>query len=105
MKCPMKGMTHGGEGHSVAKMATGVMAASAGKQASRGLMSKLSRHPWALIGIGAVAGYMIHKYRKEIIGGVSNVGDKSKDFVMQQKENLEDIVAEVKQSDEDSSTR
>jgi len=104
MKCPMKGMTHGGEGHSVAKMATGVMAASAGKHASKGIMSKLSRHPLVLISLGAVAGYMIHKYRKQIVSGATDIGDKSKDFVMQQKENLEDIVAEVKQSDEDSST-
>ena len=102
MKCPMKGMDHGSHGHTIAKAVTGAVAVSTGKKTGRGMMSQLAKHPWALLGIGLVGGYMIHKYRKNIIGCANGLGDKSKDFVMQQKENLEDIVAETKQSSEDT---
>lgn len=75
-------------------------AVSAGAHTGKRLMQKISKHPLLLIGIGAVAGYFVHKYRKEIIASVSTVTDKGKDFVLQQRENLEDIVAEAKESEE-----
>ncbi len=75
-------------------------AMSAGAHTGKKLMQKISKHPLLLIGIGAVAGYFVHKYRKEIIASVSSATDRSKDFVLQQKENLEDIVAETKESEE-----
>ncbi|MGZ8227443.1 MAG: hypothetical protein ACXWT3_12535 [Methylococcaceae bacterium] len=61
------------------------------------LMIKAAKHPVVVFGLGLVAGYMIFKYRKEIISGTTKVVDASKDFVLQQKENLEDIVAEAKE--------
>jgi hypothetical protein len=30
-------------------------------------MNILSRHPWFIVGLGVIAGYHLHKYRKEII--------------------------------------
>jgi hypothetical protein len=50
-----------------------------------------------LIGVGMVAGYLLHKYRKEIIRSVDNTVNKSKDFVQNQKESLDDIVAEARE--------
>jgi hypothetical protein len=44
-----------------------------------------------------VAGVLVYKYRKEIIAGATKVVDTGKDFVLQQKENLEDMVAETKE--------
>ncbi len=61
------------------------------------LMSNIAKHPLLVFGLGAVAGYLVYKYRKEIISGTTSVVDAGKDFVLQQKENLEDIVAESKE--------
>ena len=61
------------------------------------LMGKVVKHPAIIFGLGVVAGYFVYKYRKEIISGTTKVVDAGKDFVLQQKENLEDIVAETKE--------
>jgi len=73
---------------------------SAGAQSGKTLMSKLTKHPLLILGIGIAAGYYAHKYRKEIISSVNSAGEKGKDFVLQQKENLEDMVAETKESED-----
>lgn len=59
------------------------------------LMSKAAKHPVLVFGLGMVAGYLVYKYRKEIIANASKTYDAGKDFVLQQKESLEDIVAEA----------
>jgi ABC-type polysaccharide/polyol phosphate export permease len=61
------------------------------------IMSKLAKHPVLVFGLGVAAGYLVYKYRKNIISSAAKVVDSSKDFVLQQKENLEDIVAETKE--------
>lgn len=76
-----------------------VAAASAGGS----LMSRLTRHPLLMFGLGVVAGIVVYKYRKEIIATVTTVGEKGKDFVLQGKENLEDIVAESREEGESES--
>ena len=60
-------------------------------------MSKITKNPVIVFGLGVVAGYMVYKYRKEIIASTTKVVDAGKDFVLQQKENLEDLVAEAKE--------
>jgi len=62
------------------------------------LMSKLSKHPAVIFGLGVVAGFLVYKYRKEIISSATNTIDAGKDFILHQKENLEDIVAEAKEN-------
>ena len=94
-------ITHiGMNGHEVSTTLIKGAVMSAGAQTGKTLMSKITKHPLLLVGIGMVAGYYAHKYRKEIISSVTSAGDKGKDFVLQQKENLEDIVAESKESPE-----
>jgi hypothetical protein len=61
------------------------------------LMSKVSKHPILVFGLGMVAGYFVYRYRKEIIANATKTIDAGKDFVLHQKENLEDIVAEAKE--------
>ncbi|WP_225616350.1 hypothetical protein [Methylomonas albis] len=61
------------------------------------LMTKLAKHPLLVFGAGMVAGYFVYKYRKEIISNATKTIDAGKDFVLHQKENLEDIVAEAKE--------
>ena len=71
--------------------------ASASVQSGGKLISKAKKHPLLVFGLGIAAGYVIYKYRKEIIGGATKMVDGGKDFVLHQKENLEDIVAETKE--------
>lgn len=61
------------------------------------LMTKASKHPLLVFSLGMVAGFFIYKYRKKIISSASKTIDAGKDFVLHQKENLEDIVAEAKE--------
>lgn len=60
-------------------------------------MSKIIKNPAMVFGLGVVTGYFIYKYRKDIINNTNKVVDAGKDFILQQKENLEDIVAEAKE--------
>lgn len=61
------------------------------------IMSNIAKHPVLVFGLGIAAGYIAYKYRKDIIASATKVVDSGKDFVLQQKENLEDIVAETKE--------
>jgi hypothetical protein len=79
-------------------------AAVANTQAGKGFMSILARHPLLVFGLGVAAGYYAHKYRKEIIDSATRASEKGKDFVLNQKENLEDLVAECKECADDSGT-
>jgi len=62
------------------------------------VMNKISKNPIVVFGLGLVTGYFVYKYRKEIINKTSKTIDIGKDFVLQQKENLEDIVAEAREN-------
>ncbi len=62
-------------------------------------MSKIVKHPALVFGLGVATGFLVYKYRKEIIANASKTYESGKDFILQQKESLEDLVAEVKESD------
>ena len=94
----MKGMNHAHHyGHGVGKQIVKGSMASATVKSGGKLMGKLAKHPVLVFGLGVAAGYLIYKYRKEIISNVNKATDAGKDFVLQQKENLEDMVAEAKE--------
>ncbi|MGR9087124.1 MAG: hypothetical protein ACU841_08630 [Gammaproteobacteria bacterium] len=78
------------------KVVQGGVASAAARKGGK-LMSTVGKHPVLVFGLGAVAGVLIYKYRKQIIAGANKVVDSGKDFILQQKENLEDIVAETKE--------
>lgn len=71
--------------------------ATATVQTGGKLISKAAKHPILVFSLGVVAGYLVYKYRKEIISSTTRAVDAGKDFMLQQKENLEDIVAESKE--------
>lgn len=71
--------------------------ATASLSTGKNLITKAAKHPVLVFGLGVVAGYLVYRYRKEIISSATKVVDAGKDFVLQQKENLEDIVAESKE--------
>ncbi len=81
-------------------LAKGAIMATTGYMVSKGLGGLLLRNPWVAIGLGLVAGYMVHKYEKEIVAAVVKTAGMGKDFVMQQKETLADLVEEAKEAEE-----
>lgn len=98
--CPMMGMEMGPMMAAPAnpmKPAAAIAVVTAGVNPGRSLLRRLARNPWVWFGLGVAAGILIHRYRKEIISTVVKMGEKGKDFVLQQKESLEDIVAETQE--------
>ena len=65
--------------------------------ASKSISRALVGHPLALFSTGIVAGYLTHKYRREIIIVGSRTAMESKNFVLRQRENLLDLVAESRE--------
>lgn len=97
----MMGTGAGMMSHPVAK---GAMMAATGYAATRTLVGHgLLRNPLMLLagGIagGIAVGYLLHKHEKEIVLAVSKAIGMGKDFVMQQRENLDDLVAEAKETE------
>ncbi len=82
----------------------GAMMAASGFVAGRGLLGASPfRNPLLLLagGIagGIAAGYLLHKHEKEVILALSKLSGMGKDFVLQQRENLDDLVAEAKETE------
>ena len=81
-------------------MTQGAMMAATGCAAGRGLIGGvLLRSPLLLIGAGLVAGYLVHKYEKEIVLAATKAMGMGKDFALQQKEHLSDLVAEAQEQE------
>lgn len=88
---------HDAHGSSMAKQVAAGTLSTATVTTGGKLMSKAAKHPVLVFGLGMVAGYFVYKYRKEIISSATKTIDAGKDFILHQKENLEDIVAEAKE--------
>lgn len=81
-------------------MTQGAMMAATGFAAGRGLIGGvLLRSPLLLIGAGLVAGYLVHKYEKEIVLAATKAMGMGRDFALQQKEHLSDLVAEAQEQE------
>jgi len=75
-------------------VAKGVAVSGVRKKAGKSFLGKVFSHPLVLFGLGVAVGYTIHKYRKEIIHSANRAAEQGKDFVLQQRENLEDLLGE-----------
>ena len=90
-------------GHAMSTpLAKGAMMAASGFAAGRGLLGfSILRNPLTLLAAGVAggiaAGFLLHKYEKEIIEGLSKATGMGKDFALQQKENLNDLMAEAQE--------
>ena len=90
-------------GHAMSTpLAKGAMMAASGFAAGRGLLGfSLLRNPLTLLAAGVAggiaAGFLLHKYEKENIEGLSKATGMGKDFALQQKENLNDLMAEAQE--------
>ena len=85
-----------------APLAKGAAVAATGFAAGRGLLgASLLRNPLTLLAVGVAggiaAGFLLHKYEKEIIEGLSKATGMGKDFALQQQENLNDLMAEAQE--------
>jgi len=79
-------------------MASGAMMAAGGYAAGKGLLgpgTALLRNPLVLLAAGVAAGYLIFKYEKEIVQTAAKLTGMGKDFMLNQKENLDDLIAEA----------
>ena len=90
---------HSAHGPSMGKQVMAGTLATATVATGTKLAGAATKHPLLIFGLGMVAGYFVYKYRKEIISSAGKAYDSGKDFVLQQKENLEDLVAEAKEKD------
>jgi len=88
------------KGDVIVKGVATAVAASTIIQTGKGVMSTLAKHPLVIFSLGIAAGYLAHKYRKEIISISSKTAEQSKDFVLRQKENLSDLIAEAMENTE-----
>ena len=83
-------------------LAQGAMMAATGFAAGRSLLGfSLLRNPLTLLAGGLAAGvavgFLAHKYEKEIIESLANISGMGKDFALNQKENLGDLMAEAEE--------
>jgi hypothetical protein len=65
-----------------------------------GLSKTLAKQPVILFGLGILTGYFTYKYRKEIIAITSHTAEQSKDFIVQQKNHLSDMLSEIQSGGE-----
>ncbi len=81
-------------------VAKGAVMAATGYAAGRTLLGgALLRNPLVLLAAGVVAGYYLHKHRVQIILTLSKASGMGKDFLLQQKESLADLVEETKEKE------
>jgi hypothetical protein len=89
--------SHSSKGELVVKGVATALAAATIIETGKGVMSTLAKHPLVVFSLGITAGFLTHKYRKEIISITSKTAEQSKDFVLRQKEHLKDLLAEAQE--------
>lgn len=87
---------HGGPGLGPHLTTGAVMVASGA--AGRSALGRLFTHPLVMFALGATAGYFAYKYRKEIVDAAMRASEMGKDYVLNTRETLEDLVEEAKES-------
>ena len=88
-------MSQTSKGELVVKSVATAVVATAIVEAGMGLSKVLVRQPVVLFGLGLVSGYFTHKYRKEIITISSHTAKQGKDFIVQQKQHVSDMLHEI----------
>ncbi|MEI6541998.1 MAG: hypothetical protein WCL60_00650 [Methylococcales bacterium] len=63
-------------------------------ETGKGVLTTLAKHPLVMFSLGIAAGFVTHKYRKEIISITNKTAEQSKNFVLRQKENIKDLIVE-----------
>lgn len=87
------------KGELVVKGVATAVAAATIIETGKGVMATLARQPLVMFSLGIAAGILTHKYRKEIILITGKTAEQSKDFVLKQKENIKDLLAEIQETE------
>jgi len=90
------------KGDVLAKSITTGVVVSTINHMGRSMVSSLAKHPLLMFGFGLTAGYFVGKYRKEIISMAEQTADQGKSFILRQKENLLDLIAECEEEQDAS---
>lgn len=81
-------------------VAHGAVLAATGFAAGRGLLGgALLRNPWVMLAAGIAVGYYLHKHQDQIVLTLSKASGMGKDFLLQQKESLADLVEGAKEKE------
>jgi hypothetical protein len=90
--------------HMMSDMMKPMMMASTGFVAARALTGNpvvsVLRNPLLLFAAGVAVGVLGYHYRKEILQAVAKVTDMGKDFALEKKETLGDLMAEAQEGNE-----
>ncbi|MDO9215145.1 MAG: hypothetical protein Q8Q54_07520 [Methylococcales bacterium] len=93
-------MSQSSKGELVVKSVATAVVATTIVETGIGLSKTLAKQPVILFGLGILTGYFTYKYRKEIIAITSHTAEQSKDFIVQQKNHLSDMLAEIQSGGE-----
>jgi len=61
------------------------------------LITRLAKHPLLVFGAGMVGGVAVYKNREAIIAGANHTIESGRNMVLEQKEKVLDLLAEVKE--------
>lgn len=67
---------------------------------SKTVVGHLLRSPLVLFAAGVAVGALGYKYRKEIVAVAAKTTEQGKDFLLNQKENLTDLLEEAQEEEE-----
>jgi hypothetical protein len=81
---------------------TMMAAGTAGYMMGHSMLKRFFTNPLVMFAAGAAVGYYGFKYRKEIAAAVAKASDMGRDFVLEQKEKLSDIVEEAREAEEEA---
>lgn len=90
-------MTNASKADLVLKSVATAVVATAIVETGQGVVKTLVKQPLVLFGLGIVAGYLTHKYRKEIITLSNHTAKQGKNLLLQQKQQLTELLSEAQQ--------
>jgi hypothetical protein len=88
-------MSQTSKNESVVKSIANAVVATAIVESGLSLGKTIVRQPVVVFGLGVMLGYFTHKYRKEIIAISCHTAEQSKDFIKQQKNNINNLLVEA----------
>lgn len=91
-------MSQTSRGELVVKSVATAVVATAIVEAGISLSKAVAKQPLVLFSLGIMSGYLTHKYRKEILAISSHTAKQSKEFIVQQKQHIDEMLDEIKQS-------
>ena len=82
------------------QLARGAAVVGVGYIAGRTVLGRMFGLPLAMFAVGVAAGYYGYKHRKEIAVILKKASDSGKDWALNAKESLADLVEEAKEAEE-----